>query len=86
MASDAKCSTFSFIMRKQPDDAALGVTFPAVDDFSEDATLVAAIAEYVAARQAAMYRDAADFEPRHAVAVQEDALRRIGQRLGLPDR
>ena len=71
---------------KQPDDAALGITFPAVDDFGEDAATVAAIAEYVAARQVALYRGAADFEPRHAVEIQEDALRRIGERLGLNGR
>lgn len=62
---------------KQPDDAALGVSFPAVDNFGEDAALVAAIAEYVSARQIALYREAADFEPRHAVEVQKDALHRI---------
>ena len=45
--------------------------------FGEDAGLVAAVAEYVAARQVALYRDTADFEPRHAVEVQEEALRRI---------
>jgi hypothetical protein len=62
---------------KQPDDAALGVTLPAMDHVGENAALVAAVAEYVAARQVALYRDAADFEPRHAVEVQEAALRRI---------
>src|SRR5689334_19547457 len=59
---------------KQPDDAALGVAFPAVGHLGEDAAMVAAIAEYVAARQAALYRGAADFEPRCAVEIQEDAL------------
>ena len=67
---------------KQPDDAVLGVAFPAVDQLGEDAATVAAIAEYVAARQVAIHRGAADFEPRHAVEIQEDALRRIGERLG----
>ncbi len=70
---------------KEPGDAVLGVTFPA-GHFSEDAALVAAVAEYVAARQVALYRDAADFEPRYAVEVQEDALRRIERRLGLASR
>lgn len=66
---------------KQPDDMSLGVTFPAVDEFGDDAAMVAAVAEYVAARQVAMYRDAADFEPRNAVEIQEDALRRITERI-----
>jgi hypothetical protein len=69
---------------KQPDDAALGVAFPAVDHLGEDAATVAAIAEYIAARQAALYRGAADFEPRHAVEIQEDALRRIVERIARP--
>jgi hypothetical protein len=71
---------------KQPDDAALGIAFPAVDHLGEDAATVAAIAEYIAARQIALYRGAADFEPRHAVEIQEDALHRIGERLGSPGR
>jgi len=66
---------------KQPDDAALGVSFPAVSPNGDDAALVAAVAEYVAARQVALYRDAGDFEPRHAVEIQEDSLRRIEERL-----
>jgi hypothetical protein len=68
---------------KEPSDAALGVTQPAVADVGDDATLVAVVAQYVADRQVALYREAADFEPRHAVEVQEDALRRIKERFGL---
>jgi hypothetical protein len=71
---------------KLPDDGTLGVAFPSVDKLGEDAATVAAIAEYIAARQVALYRGAADFEPRHAVEIQEDALRRIGERLGSPGR
>jgi hypothetical protein len=68
---------------KQPDDAALGVTPPALDFVAGDAALVVAVAEYVAARHIALYRDAADFEPSHALKIQEDALDRIKARLGL---
>jgi hypothetical protein len=75
-----------FLAPKQPDDAALGITLPTVSPIGEDTALVAAVAEYVAARQIAMYRDAADFEPRHVVEVQEDALRLIQARHGLPNR
>lgn len=68
---------------KQPDDVTLGITPPIVDRVVDSTALVAVVAEYVATRQIALYRNAADFEPRHAIEVQEDALRRIKSRLDL---
>ena len=35
------------------------------------------LTESVAARQGALYKDAADFEPQHAINIQEAALRCI---------
>lgn len=67
---------------KQPDDETLGIRFPSVEDIDEDAGIVALVAEYVAARQVALYRTAADFESHHATKIQEDALKRIQRRFG----
>jgi hypothetical protein len=73
---------------KQPEDAALGVSIAAgvLQNVPDDAALVAEVARYLAARQVAMCRDDADFAPRHASEIQDDALRRIQARLDISAR
>lgn len=66
---------------RQPDDTSLNVKPPAIEPHWDDPAIVAAIAEFVAARQIALYRDAADFEPRDAIELQEDAIRRFRDRV-----
>ncbi|MEX0716887.1 MAG: hypothetical protein WD066_09880 [Planctomycetaceae bacterium] len=65
---------------KSPDDSLLGVTPPRVHQLSGDDRIIMEIARYLADRHSALYADAADFEPRDAIAVQDDVLRRIRHR------
>lgn len=66
---------------KQPEDAMIGLRFPVLHPFIDDLECVADIAEYLEARNIALNRSAADFDPRDAHESQERALNRIVERL-----
>lgn len=68
---------------KQPEDAKIGLRFPPLHFYTDDVALVAAIAEYLVARDIAMHQrpTVADFEPHYVYENQERALSRIIQRI-----